>query len=120
MVDAGILPSPRIVGTDGATQFCGYHGTGELDTGTVVSLRPVIPFLTRAMWELCIPMFPGHYYTDDWIGYRVSRAGHEIQVCRSFAFTHHFAQVGRGAGMSENRRMSHDLALYNAAWEAEQ
>jgi hypothetical protein len=33
----------------------------------------------------------------------------------NYAFTHHWAQPGRGAGMTEGERMLHDQAIFSAA-----
>lgn len=119
LVDAGLVPSPRILGPTGLTEFCGYHHDVELPTGLEVSMRSPVPFLSRAMLAECLPLLPAHYYTDDWVDYRLRRAGHRVVVCRSFAFTHHWAMPGRNAGLGMVERDAVDHAIYRAAVEAE-
>lgn len=92
---------------------------GAVPTGLEVTLRSPIPFLTRAMLEECLPLLPAHYYTDDWIHYRLTKHGHRTVVCRSFAFTHHWAQAKRNAGLSMIERDRVDHETYRAAVEAD-
>ncbi len=119
LVDADVVPSPRILGPTGLTEFCGYHHDVELPTGLEVSMRSPVPFLSRAMLAECLPLLPAHYYTDDWVDYRLRRAGHRVVVCRSFGFTHHWAMPGRNAGLGMVERDAVDHAIYRAAVEAD-
>ncbi len=109
-----IAPSPRILGPAGDTQFCGMHGPNEWPDGLLVPMS-VIPFLSRPMLRAVGDLLDAHYFTDNWISHRLYAAGFVTAVARGFAFTHHWAQTGRGAGMSEPDRMRHDRALFCAA-----
>jgi len=110
----GIAPSPRILGPDGDTQFCGMHGPNEWPSGLLVPMS-VIPFLSRPMLRAALPLLDAHYFTDNWISWKLYRAGFVTAVARGFEFTHHWAQTRRGAGMSEPARMRHDRVLFEAA-----
>lgn len=110
---AGMLPAPRIVRPDGRLDYCGVHRR-ELPDGMPVEMS-VIPFMSREQWERIGPVLPIHYFTDNWISFRGRRAGYPTVVRRAFAFTHHWAEVGRGAGMSYEARMAHDHAAYEQA-----
>lgn len=109
-VDHGYLPAPRVTNQHGRLDSCGLHGV-ELENGARVPMS-VIPFLTRALFDEIGPVLPIHYFTDNWISWRAARAGWSTRVCRGFAFTHHWAEVGRGAGMTYEERMAHDQAVY--------
>lgn len=111
--DEGELPAPRIVRPDGALDYCGVHGR-ELPDGMTVAMS-VIPFMSIKQWQAIGPVLNIHYFTDNWISWRGRRAGYPTVVRRAFAFTHHWATPGRGAGMSYEDRMAHDRAVYEAA-----
>jgi hypothetical protein len=55
-----------------------------------------------------------HYYSDDWVSYVAQRFGWKDVYHGGYAFVHHLAQVGRGAGMSDVARMAHDAPIYEA------
>jgi hypothetical protein len=61
------------------------------------------------------PHLDCHYYTDNWFTHRARRAGYPVLVRSDYAFTHHWAQPGRGAGMTEEERMAHDREIYERA-----
>jgi hypothetical protein len=110
-VDAGFVPAPRILNADGTLQSCGEWAVLQDDGAQTDMTR--IPFLSRAQWDLVAPMIPLHYYTDNWVSHRARSHGVETRVVHAYAFVHHFAPEGRGAGMgSDADRMWHDLALY--------
>lgn len=111
--DAGELPAPRIVRPDGRLDYCGVHGR-ELPDGMRVSMS-VIPFMTMAQWQAIGPVLPVHYFSDNWISWRGRLAGFPTVVRRAFAFTHHWATAGRGAGMTYEQRMAHDRKIFDAA-----
>lgn len=111
-VGNGHLPAPRILNPGRSVDYCGEHGL-DLPDGTVVGMS-VIPFMSRAMWDAIGPVLPIHYYSDNWISYRAGLAGFKTVVYRRFEFTHHWAQPGRGAGMSYSQRMAFDRARYVA------
>ena len=107
--DNGHLPAPRILKADGTLETCGgTDGFQELPNGHLTDF-PRIPFMTRLQWELIRPRVEGflagaHYFTDNAVGW----AGPRTVVTRGYSFVHHWAQPGRGAGMSEPDRMRHD------------
>lgn len=111
MIDQGALPAPLIYHTDGRVQACGGsweqmepdHAYTEFTRGPVVS---------RAQWNVIGPMIPTHYYTDNWITYRGLLHDIPTVVCHAFAYTHHMADEGRGAGMTWNERMAADHRLF--------
>lgn len=111
--DEGWLPAPRIVRPDGTLDYCGVHGR-ELPDRMPVAMS-VIPFMTMAQWDRIGPVPAIHYFSDNWISWRGRRLGYPTMVRRGYAFTHHWAQPGRGAGMTYEQRMAHDRAIYEDA-----
>lgn len=116
-VEAGYLPAPRVTNQLGRLDSCGLHGV-EMENGAHVPMS-VVPFLPMTLWGEVGPVLPIHYFTDNWISWRAARAGWSTRVRRDFAFTHHWAEHGRGAGMTYEQRMAHDQAVYLAAVEKE-
>ena len=112
-VQQGFLPAPRVVNQNGQLDSCGLHGV-EMEDGAVVPMS-VVPFLPTSLWAEIGPCLPIHYFTDNWISWRAARAGWSTRVRRGYGFTHHWAQVGRGAGMTYQQRMTHDEAVFVAA-----
>ncbi len=113
-VAAQLLPAPRIINQHGRLDSCGLHGV-EMENGAVVPMS-VIPFMPMDLWrDHVAPVLPIHYYTDDWISYRAKRASWPAVVNRAFAFTHHWAEHGRGAGMGYHERMVHDRGVFVSA-----
>lgn len=112
-VEAGSLPAPRIVNPSGALDYCGVHGV-EMEDWARVQMS-VIPFMPLDLWKKIGPIPAIHYYSDNLVSWRAAQAGWPTVVRRGFAFTHHWAQPGRGAGMSYAQRMAHDEALFLAA-----
>ena len=112
-VRRGYLPAPRITNPDGALDYCGYHGV-ELPDKAIVQMS-VIPFMTAEQWAQIGPGLPIHYFSDNYLSWRGARAGYQTVVRRAFAFMHHWAQPGRGAGMTYEQRMAHDRDLFMAA-----
>lgn len=109
IADAGNIPAPVQVTPDG--NVVGHYGSN----GNMAPMT-VIPFCTKAQWEQIQPMAPWHYWTDNYFSERAKRAGAQIIYSDAYKFIHHFAQVGRGAGMSEPVRMSTDGEAFNK-WE---
>lgn len=110
-VERGALPAPRVINQHGTLDSCGLHGV-EMEDWAPVPMS-VIPFLPVLLWEDYVrPVLPIHYFTDNWISLRAARAGWPTMVRRGFQFTHHWAQWGRGAGMTQDERMVHDQAIY--------
>lgn len=112
-VDEGLMPAPRIVNADGTLDYCGEHGV-ELPDWRMVQMS-VIPFFTAEQWNRIGPCLPIHYFSDNYLSWRAAKAGHPTVVRRGYAFTHHWAQVGRGAGMSVDERMRHDGQVFSDA-----
>ena len=107
----GWYPAPRILKPDGSLDTCG-HMPFETNEGYVAEFSE-IPFLTRAQYDRWGPMIPLHYYTDNWLSHRAKEIdGVQSRVCREYCFTHHWAQWARGAGMTQNDRMTHDHSQY--------
>lgn len=113
VVDAGQLPAPRIVNPAGELDYCGDHGVDHPD-GVQVQMS-VIPFMSWAMWGRIGPSLNTHYFTDNYLSWRGYRAGYPTVVKRAYAFTHHWAQPGRGAGMTVAERMAHDRQVFHQA-----
>lgn len=109
-VQRGLLPAPRVVNAAGRLDSCGLHGV-EMEDWARVPMS-VVPFLPAALFEQIGPVLPIHYFTDNWISWRAARAGWDTRVRRGFAFTHHWAQHGRGAGMTYDERMAHDRIAF--------
>jgi hypothetical protein len=109
-VAMGWLPAPRILRPDGSLESCG-RWEEEQDTEDVTEMTR-IPFMSRQQWKLIGPMIDTHYYTDNWISFKGRLAAIETRVHRHYLFTHHWAQEGRGAGMTQDQRMLHDQAIY--------
>jgi len=112
-VEAGFIPSPQVYAPDGTPQGLPAWGVVDVDW-TPVSCA-MIPFLSRKQWLAIRPLLTSHYYTDNWITTRARNAGWRCRLRTGYAFTHHWAQPGRGAGMTEPDRMAYDERLYHAA-----
>ena len=116
-VDSGFLPAPRILKSDGTLETCGgSDGFSELPTGHLTDFTR-IPFMGRDQWKRIRPhishfLANAHYFTDNAISWAGAKEGIGTVVHRGYAFTHHWAQAGRGAGMTENDRMRHDHAAF--------
>jgi hypothetical protein len=111
--DAGFLPAPRIVNSAGTLDYCGVHSV-EMEDWALVQMS-VIPFMPMDLWQQVGPVPSIHYYSDNYVSWRAGQAGWATVVRRKFAFTHHWAEPGRGAGMSYEQRMIHDEGLFLAA-----
>jgi hypothetical protein len=108
-VEAGFLPCPRVLNTDGTIQSAGEWAAEIADWEPTYIAR--VPFLSRAQWDLGGWILPTHYYTDNWISERGLRLGIQTVVRRDYLFTHHFAPEGR----LDQERMTIDAAIFNAA-----
>lgn len=117
--DLGYLPAARILNTDGTLQSCGPWGV-EVANGTILRGPDDFtrsPFFSRAQWEKLEPLVAPflaetHYFTDNIFTWAGRKLGMETVVVRSYEYTHHLADPGRGAGMSWEERMRHDHELY--------
>jgi hypothetical protein len=113
-VEAGGVPSARILNADGSLQSCGEWGE-ELPDGTATFIARV-PFCSRDQWDLIGPIIETHYYTDNHFTYRGLCAGIPTVIVRAYLFTHHFASEGRLDGV--NGRFEADRAAYDRAMAA--
>jgi hypothetical protein len=104
-ISEGFIPMPTIYGPDGSVE--------PLGAATAGCTR--IPFCSSEMWEAIGPMLPIHYYTDNYFSIRAMRAGIELREVPEYAFTHHWAEARRGAGMSQQERMLHDRREFERA-----
>jgi len=112
----GYVPAPRVVSPSGELQYLPEWGRDYPDW-TPVHMS-VLPMITRALWEGHVrPLFTGHYFCDDWISWRAAQAGYTCRLRTGYSFTHHWAQHGRGAGMTQNARLQHDNLLFAQARE---
>jgi hypothetical protein len=112
-VAAGFLPSPQVYDAGGYPQGLPVWGAVAPDW-TPVSCA-LIPFMSREQWSKIQPLFTAHYYTDNFITDRAAAAGWPCVLRTGYAFTHWWAQPGRGAGMSESNRLASDERLYQRA-----
>lgn len=92
VIDAGYLPAPRVVNSDGSLQTCGDER--EMEDGEIPAFTRG-PFVSREQWERLRPMIPLHYFTDTWVTFRGRQIGIETVVCRGYEYTHHSAAEGR-------------------------
>lgn len=118
-IGMGWLPAPRILRPDGSLESCG-RWEEEQRTGDETEMTR-IPFMSHEQWKRIGPMIPTHYYTDNWISFKGGLLDIPTRVHRGYQFTHHWAQAGRGAGMSMQSRMLHDQAIYErecAQWRS--
>lgn len=116
-VERGHLPAPQVLGPAGEPQSLPAWGSLAADWTPVA--MTTLPFCSRAQWEAISPLAHVHYYADDYFSYRGRKAGWETVLRCGYAFTHHWAQPGRGAGMTEAERMEHDRRLYDEAVNAD-
>jgi hypothetical protein len=112
-VQRGCLPAPQVYSPDGAPQSLPAWGALGDDWAPVT--MTTLPFCSRAQWERIGPVARIHYYSDDFFSYRGRKAGWATALRSGYAFTHHWALPGRGAGMTEAERMEHDRRLYDEA-----
>lgn len=114
----GLMPAPRILRPDGSLESCGDTSQPVEHPDGWRAPYSAIPFMPRGWWERIGPSLDCHYYTDDWLSVRARRIGIEIPVVRDYLFTHYRAEEGRGAGMEQEERMTHDRAIYERALES--
>jgi len=115
-VQRGHLPAPQVFAPDGFPQSLPRWGMLGEDWAPVA--YTTLPFCSREQWAAIGPVPDLHYYADDWISYRGRRAGVGAVLRSGYAFTHHWAQHGRGAGMTEDERMVFDKTRYDEAVNA--
>lgn len=109
----GAIPAPGlIVRTDGTVDR-------QLADGQVVTAEAAdidtIPFCSREQFDRIGPFLDTHYFGDSFFSWRARKVGIPILGCEGYRFVHHWASVGRGAGMDPMERMRVDEAAFNAA-----
>jgi hypothetical protein len=113
---AGRIPAPgSITRVDGTVDRSLTEGQAVSGYAADIS---VIPFCSREQWECIGSFLDCHYFTDSFFSHRAVQCGYPIVGRTGFAFVHHYAQPGRGAGMTEGERMAHDEAIYAEALRA--
>lgn len=113
--DRGFQPSPIVLNQYGGTDFAGIWGAAPLEWIEVP--MSVVPFMSRAMLEAVDLTEVGqlHYYSDNLVSDLLKDAGFPTVFRPGYAFTHHWEQEKRGAGMTQSERMDHDQRLYQAS-----
>lgn len=97
-VDAGYIPAPLVLLTDGTLQSAGLQGF-DVYTGSYADWQLVegttVPFVSREMWNK-IGMIDTQYCTDLWVS-RIGRmrGGWETVIRTPIQFVHHNAMAGR-------------------------
>lgn len=113
-VDEGFIPAPVVLEPDGTLQSAGINGW-DCYRGPHVDWMHVesttVPFMSRKQWQ-AVGMIPLHYCTDMWVSYRADRAGWPTRLRMDMVFTHHNAELARGAGMGQHPRTVHDRAEF--------
>lgn len=109
----GWYPAARVDRPDGSTEWWGCERTPQPE-GALLRAGWV-PFMTQHMWQHIGPSLDIHYCSDDWLSWRASRAGFPNRYIDGYAFIHHLAQVGRGAGMTERQRRAVDARVFEEA-----
>lgn len=112
-VRQGFIPAPQVYDPAGYPQSHPQVGVVSPDWTTVH--MSALPFCSRAQWEKIAPLCTIHYFSDDFFSVRAHQAGWRPRLRTGYAFTHWWAQVKRGAGMSEPDRMRNDQALFQEA-----
>lgn len=114
-VNRGYLPAPLVFDPSGTPRS--WPVVGQIGEDWEPVHMSALPFASREQMEKIAPLFTAHYYTDDFFSTRGIMAGYPCVLRTGYVFTHWYAQVKRGAGMSESDRMSLDKQLYNQAME---
>lgn len=116
--DLGYLPAARILNTDGTLQSCGPWGR-EVPNGAILHGEDFTrsPFFSRAQWERLEPLVAPilgqlHYFSDNVFTWAGRLLGIETVVVRGYEYTHHLADVKRGAGTTWEGRMEADHKLF--------
>jgi len=112
-VERGFLPAPLVFDPSGAPRS--WPVVGQIGEDWAPVHMSALPFASHAQMEKIAPLFTAHYYTDDFFSTRGIMAGWPCVLRTGYAFTHWYAQVKRGAGMSEPARMDYDRGLYERA-----
>lgn len=112
-VKAGFLPAPQVCNPSGEPQS--WPEPGKLGEDWAPVPMTSLPFCTAGQMDQIAPLMRSHYFSDDWFSWRAMRAGWPCRLRSGYAFTHHWATVKRGAGMTQDERMAHDRGLYHEA-----
>jgi hypothetical protein len=109
----GYQPSPKLLNPDGSIVYYGRLAVEPPD-GTPVEFS-TIPFMPWGLWPQVGPSLTAHYYTDNWLSFTADRAGFPSAYFSGYAFIHHHEMVRRGAGMTQESRMTLDKAVFDEA-----
>jgi hypothetical protein len=117
MASRGIQPCPRLWNPDGTPWA---NAPADRDPWSLPHGAPAplstIPFLDRNWWPDVTPLPPGmHYFSDNWISWRLEIVGIPTAICHGYDFVHHWAAEHRGAGWTEPQRMQIDETYANMA-----
>lgn len=122
VADSHMQPCPLQLRADG-TPF--QWGRSQVEVGSWTPTNATtLPFMPWSLWDM-ITQFDTynvftstlrqlHYYSDDWISWCAQRFGWKDVFHSGYAFVHHLALEGRGAGMSDVARMEHDAPIYES------
>lgn len=105
----GFLPAPVIYRLDGSVESSGGHWDRMPRDREITLNTCVVPFFPRLDWGHIGPIIETHYYTDNYFSDRARASGCEFAIRTGYAFTHHWAQEGRG---DEQARLAADRAVY--------
>jgi hypothetical protein len=83
------LPAPRVLNSDGSWD----NAVDGEDGGTPHFTR--IPLMTRSQYERIGPWPEFNYVADVWLSEKGRTVGIETRMFHSYAFVHHWEQVGR-------------------------
>lgn len=119
-VERGKLPAPVVLRRrliEGypvdVPETSGGHWGRSLADREITLGTCVVPFCLLRDWRANVgPSLETHYFTDNWFTDQCRRAGLEFVVRQGYAFVHHWATAGRGAGMGESERIEHDRVTY--------
>ena len=112
-VQRGFIPAPQVFGPQGDPQSHPHWGFHLTDWEPVFMTS--LPFVSREQFAAIAPLFTAHYSTDNWFSWRAHRAGWPTRVRTGYAFTHWWAEHGRGAGLEEYHRLTYDGVLFAEA-----
>lgn len=108
-IEKGICPAP-VLDTFGHIDY-GHPPTPEMEDWKVTKTS-VIPTIKIGWWDHIAPMFVAHYFTDDYISVKLRMHAIETRGRLGYRFNHFHENAERGAGMSQDERMQHDMLLF--------
>lgn len=106
----GHCPAP-VLDTDGVIHY-GHPPTPDMSDGKATATS-VVPTILIEWWDFIAPMFLGHYATDDYISLKLRMHGIQTIGRTGYRFEHYHEMAERGAGMTQDERMRHDLDIFH-------